>query len=502
MPSIDYMAQPVCVGIPAFEIATEDSSYNVTFSFTARGGQQVLSNTLRIYHNNGSTTPILTSTVTSYSYNQTVTTQMLYNNGLLNNQEYLFTFQTHGRGVVGYDANNNPIIGDIDSAESLPMLFKTFVTPTLQFTNMPLPIEDVSIIQMGGYTFDCKYTQINGEPLSYLYFYMYDYNHVLIDTSKMYTSNDAINTSPTPQTGMVFEYTYQGFSDDTDYYIKVVATTVNNTVVSIEEHLHVDYAYDEGYFQIKATNFANGGYVEIVNNVSEIDGNVTDKYDNSVEPQYIGGNYLLLEDDILHFDIGYQINSSAFAKQKWWFPVLLGQTTRFYNEQGQYLTVTYKRGRGTIDNVVQYCDYIEVEQNDGHNIRRKTSNLIPAVNQNTQLRTYVKVDGNDMTVSIQTADINVNAVWNGDSSIVLDGVPTNLIWMGESGSSSTTSTSAIDIDTGISNVEWDRITNMFWDGELENDSHNPPVHEYNDQVSLNTTTYYKTTLQNAVNILQ
>lgn len=503
MPNIDYMAQPVGVAIPAFEIATESASKNITFSFTVRGGQQVLSNTLRIYANNGSSTPLLTSTVESYIYGQTITTQVLYNNNLRNNGTYLFTFQTHGWGIVGYNGNT-PVYGNIDSEESAPILFKTFVTPVLQFTNMPVPpsTTNISTIQMANYTFDCQYTQSSGELLSNLYFYMYDYNHTLINTSKTYTAQDAVDPSSTPQTGMVFEYTYQGFVDDTDYYIKAVATTINNTVVSVEQHLHIDYLYDKGYFQIKATNFANGGYVEVVNNVSEIDGNTTDKYGNSVSPQYIGGNYLLLDNSMLHFDSGYQINSNAFAKQKWWFPVLLGETTRFYNEEGQYLSVTFKRGRGEIDGVQQYCDYIVVEQSDGETIKRKSSNIIPAVNQNTQLTTYVKVDGDIITAEISTANIHSSAVWNGDSSIVLDGVPTDIVWMGESGSSSSTSVSTIDIDTGISNVEWDRLTNMFWADELYT-ANNPqrtelPVEVYNDTTHLDDTTYYKTTLQNAV----
>ena len=88
MPTIDYMAQPVGVAIPAFEIATDAASKNITFSFTVRGGQQVLSNTLRIYANNGSSTPLLTSTVTSYTYSQTVTTQVLYNNNSIINLIY------------------------------------------------------------------------------------------------------------------------------------------------------------------------------------------------------------------------------------------------------------------------------------------------------------------------------------------------------------------------------------------------------------------------------
>ena len=493
MPTIDYMAQPVGMSIPAFDITTGILSKNILFSFSVRSGQQVLSNTLRIYANDGSSTPLFTNEVISYVYSQSVSTQILYNSGLRNNNEYLFTFQTHGRGIVGYDIDDNPIYGDIDSVESNPILFKTYETPVLQFTNMPLSVENISTIQMANYTFDCQYTQIEGELLSSLYFYMYDYSHALIDTSKLYTSDDAINPNPNPQSGMLFEYTYQGFADDTNYYIKAVATTVNNTVVEIESQIHIDYTYDSGYFNVKATNFANGGYVEVVNNVSEIDGYVTDIQGNIVEPKYLGNSYIVLNDDILYFNDGYQILSNSFAKQKWWFPMLFGETVRFYNSTGQYLTVEYKRG---LKNGICY-DYIEVVQHDNLIIKRKTSNLIPCINQNIQLKTYVCINNNIITAQIARADINSNAVWNGDSTIILDGFPTNLSWMGEEDSNIH---SYIDIDNMTSNVEWGRVTDMFWgvEGDINREPLAPEIIEYNDEIVISPSTYLHTLLTNSI----
>ena len=493
MPTIDYMAQPIGVSIPAFDVITGDYAKNILFSFNVRSGQQVLSNTLRIYENDGSTTPIFTNTVTSYVYNQSVSTQVLYNAGLRNGGEYLFTFQTHGRGIVGYN-DDTPIYGDIDSIESAPILFHTFETPVLQFTNLPLPVDNISTIQMANYTFDCQYTQSEGELLSSLYFYMYDYNHTLIDTSKLYTSSDAIDPNADPQSGMLFEYTYQGFADDTDYFIKAIATTVNNTVIEIESRLHVNYVYDSGYFSIKATNFANGGYVEVVNNISEIDGETTDIEGEPTDPQFLGGNYIVLQDDTLHFNSGYQILSNSFAKQKWWFPVLFGETTKFYNTTGQYLTVEFKRG---IKNNVVY-DYIEVTQHDNLLTKKKTSNLIPCINQNIQISTYVNVNDNIIDAQIALANISSYAIWNGDSNITLDGVATDLVWLGEGGGEIIHS--FIDIDNSTSNVEWGRITDMFWgyEGEVNREPLAPEIIEYNDNISIPSATYFRTILKNAI----
>ena len=479
MPTVEYMAQPVGVAIPAFEVATGTSAKLITFSFTVRGGRQVLSNTIRIYENDGSTIPLFTRTVTSYVYEQSISTQDLYDNGLRNNNTYLVTFQTHGK-----DSENQ----NISSAESAPILFKTYQTPTLQFTNL---ITDT--IQMANYTFDCKYQQLGGELLSSLYFYMYDNTHTLIATSRLYTSNDAIEVDPSPITGMTFQYEYQGFVDDSDYYIKAVATTINNTVVETEKHFFVDYVYENGYFTIKATNFANGGYVEVINNVSEIDGIMMDKNNNPVEPQYLGGNYIILDNDILYFDDGYQIASNEFVKQKWWFPVMLGETTKFYNENGQYVTVELKRGVIQDNGVSVTKDYIEVTQYDGINIKKKTSNLMSPLNQTVQVRTYVKINGDTITAEIALADVTSSAVWNGDSTISLDGMPTDMVWMGESGQSAIED-SYIDIDTQMSNIEWGRLTNMFWNDEPQA----PTLIEYNDTTPMVSTLYTNTRLQNAI----
>lgn len=496
MPTTDYMAQPVSAEISAFDVSTGVASKDIVFSFSVRGGQQVLGNTLRIYLNNGSTTPIFTSTVTSYVYSQTISTQILYDNGLRNNREYLYTFQTHGRGITGYDAYDEPIYGDIDSAESNPILFKTFQTPVLQFTNMPLPVDNISVIQMANYTFDCQYTQNEGELLSSLYFQMYDYNHALIETSKLYTINDAINPNPSPQTGMLFEYTYQGFMDDTDYYIKAIAATVNNTLVDIETKIHIDYTYDDSYFNIKATNYANGGYVEIVNNVSEIDGEVYDSNNQLISPTYYSDDYIILTNDTLYFKDGYQIPSNGFAKQKWWLPVLLGETTKFYNDTGQYLTLELKRG---IKNGICY-DYIEVTQHDNMTVRRKTSNLMRALNQTVSLTTYLCVNGSNIDISLLRADNTTYAIWNSSSNIVLDGIYTNLIWDGESGSEVDIPQSYIDIDTGLSNIEWDRLTNMFWgiEGEANREPLAPNLIEYNDDAIISQSSYLHTSLKNAM----
>lgn len=496
MPTIDYMAQPVGVAIPAFDVATGVNSKDILFSFTVRGGQQVLSNTLRIYLNDGSTTPIFTSTVTSYIYSQTISTQTLYDNGLRNNNEYFYTFQTHGRGIVGYDVYDEPIYGNIDSAESNPTLFRTYQTPILQFTNLPLPVEDVSTIQMANYTFNCQYTQSEGELLSSLYFYMYDYNHTLINTSKLYTADDAINPNPSPQSGMMFEYTYQGFVDDTDYYIKAVVTTVNNTVSEIESKIHIDYTYDSGYFNIKATNFANGGYVEVVNNITEIDGEVYNSNDELVDPTYYVDDYIVLTNDTLYFNNGYQIPINGFAKQKWWLPVLLGETTKFSNDTGQYLTLELKRG---VYNGTCY-DYIEVTQHDNMTVRKKTSNLLPALNQLVQLTTYLRINNNTIDIELLRADNTSYVLWNGDSNIVLDGFPTNLIWSGESGDITNVPQSYIDIDMGISNIDWDRLTNMFWgiEGEANREPLAPDLIQYDDDAIVSQSSYTHTSLKNAI----
>ena len=296
-------------------------------------------------------------------------------------------------------------------------------------------------------------------------------------------------------------HTFSSFIDDLKYYLKVTAVTSKGTIINrfnigqaiySELEFLINYNYEGSYFTIKAENYANGGFVQVVNNLTEVDGKMT----NGSTPQFLSDNYIILEDDnILRFNEGYQIKSDNFAKEKWWFPRMLGDTTRFYDESGNYIQLSLQRGRQSSDNEVK--DYIFMEQYSAttNQYRRKTSNLIDPINNVTQVYSYLCINVNTVTLTFGVASLTASAVWNGDSTIITDGMPSSMIWEGESGSSvGGRISNVLDFDDGISNVEFNAITDIFWADEDEA----PILTEYNDTNIIPDTYYTITDLENAI----
>lgn len=459
---------PQGVSIPAF-----DASNSQLFSFTVQGGDQVVANRLVIKDNSNQLT-VYNEKIVAYSYAHTLPA-----NKLSNSKTYTFQFFTYN-------------VNDDESSGSSPILFKTYASPTLTFTNLPTPSETTHIIESASWNAICQYSQVGGEAINFLNVYLYDTNYQQLDFAQ-YTISDAESTTSTTAT---FSHTFANLIDDETYYIRAVAETINNTVVNTGYiPIQVNYEYEGNYYHIQATNYANGGYVKILNNITEVDGNIYDINGQLSNPIFLSDSYLLLEHgDELNYLEGYQISNTSFVKQKWWFPVLLGETTRIYQDESHrdtYISVELKRCKnsGTV------YDYILVQgYQNGVKYMQKVSNLIEAVNQTVQLISYVKIDGADVTATLQLADIEYGAVWNGESNIVLDGNYTSIDWLGE-GQSGDFEDSYINIDNMQSNVEWGRLTNMYWVDEEEASV----LSDVDIVGSPSTTTeLYKTILKNAV----
>ena len=269
-------------GIP---IAAFDATQEQVFKFVVSGGDQVVGNILTIMDNTNNTQEYQHQ-IASYNYEQTLPANTLVNGGY-----YTFSFQTiNANGAV--------------SSPSTPITFRTYSQPILELTNMPL----THIIQSASYDFVCQYTQAQNESLQSITFYIYDATQKEL-AHKIYYNTYTGNP-------LTFNYEYKGFIDDESYYIKVDGYTVNNTEMTTGMiGFNINYAYDET-FDIQAKNYANVGYVQIINNISEIDGEVTNTKGEIVRPTYLGGNYIVLENDKLHFDEGYQIPNKGFVKHK------------------------------------------------------------------------------------------------------------------------------------------------------------------------------------------
>lgn len=450
------LVTPIGVAIPAF-----DATYSQVFSFTVQGGDQVVGNILTIIDNDTSEI-VYTNEVESYVYNQTLPADTL-----VNNKYYAFYFQTKN------------INGDL-STKSSNVTFRTFTQPTLTFTNIP----STGIIEAGSYTFTLEYNQIEGELLNSVYFYLYDGTQTELQVSNMYTS--------AAQPPLVFEHQFNGFIDDERYYVRAIATTLYGTTVDTGMNMiDINYSYEGAYFAVTATNNVTSGYVQIFNNVTEIDGEVHNGIE-VVDPTYSDGNAIDLEDnDVLVWSDGFSFVNNKFTKQKWWTPVLFGQQTKISNlsnidpsgDGRSYITIEFKRGtrNGTPQDYMVAKGYV-----DGNQYFTKVSNLITPLNNLSQVTSFLKVNDADINFQFTTVIGGDTLIWNGDSDIEY-GVINQIIWDDEDASDYN---NTIEFD-GYSNVEFNKITNLYWEDEEEavpiqetDDLHAPPTIKYLSNVKL------------------
>lgn len=389
---------PIPVPLSAF-----DATQAQVFAFTVIGGDQVVGNKLTII-DNVSGDVVYTHEVTSYVYNQTVPANTLTNGGY-----YGFYFQTIN------------INGDY-STQSNTSTFKCFTTPILSFIN----ISALSVVESASYNFLCQYTQAEDEPIDYFYYYLYNRDGQEVNRSTIITNDMAIPEYVTP----TFQYTFYGLIDDETYYIRALGVTVNGTTVdSGMVSFSVDYSYDGTYMMVTAENNADSGYVLLSNNVSEIDGQVYDVNGNPIDPPITNEKIYLMDGDELVWDEGFQFKNNQFTKIKWWSPVQIGETLVMSNEEGNtFITIELKRGVPSGETDAK--DYILVSAYEGELLyMRKKSELKEPLNNLSQVETLVSVDGSNVTIIFNT---------------------------------SATVHNYMEIDTGATNVEYGRLTDIFY----------------------------------------
>lgn len=425
------LVTPVGVDVPAF-----DASANQEFKFTVQGGDQVVGNTLTIL--DAYTSEIVYEhTVVSYTYRQVVPAGTLDNN-----RYYAFYFRTIN------------VHGDLSNKSDI-LTFRTFTSPTLTFTNIPL----AGIIDSGAYSFTCEYNQIEGELLNTLHFYLYNAVREELDVSDTYTS---VSSPP-----IEFTHQFKGLVDDEKYYVRAVATTVYNTVVDTGYiEVAINYTYEGIYTPITATNVPNSGYVQLSDNITEIDGYVYDRNENLIPPTYVDGNALLLDNgEHLIWADGFSFPNSKFAKQRWWSPVWWGRQNKMSNlstlqghetDGRSYFTVEYKRGIPQGADGAR--DYVVVKGYvDGVKYLEKVSNFITPINNLSYVTSFLKVNGDEVTLEFVRIIGGNEIIWNGLSDVQF-GIRTEIAWLDEPMSMST---NVIEWNTS-SNVEYSRITDMFW----------------------------------------
>jgi hypothetical protein len=438
------LATPILQSISAF-----DSTISQVVRFQVTSGDQVVKNRLTI-RNNETNVIVYQETVEAFEFSHTIPANTLTNGTYYNC--YVNTF----------NANN------VMSADSNIIQFYCLSAPTLEFTN----IHDGQILDDASYNFVFRYDQAQGELLNELYLYLYDDHNNLLQTS------DLITSQFTPP--LTLNYTFTGLEDSKIYHIKAKATTLNGSIVETDIiAFNVEYDYEGGFFKIELFNNCQGGYVEVHGHlivISGVDESVT--YRNSEATLQNGAS--------IEWNEGFEINSDQFIKEKWWSPVLRGQTNVMSSADGRSrIEIEYKRGFP--QGATEPKDFIEVRgYYDDVQYFLKRSNYLPIQNNNSRLVSWVKINGDvlDIRLAVLPTD-GSNLEWNEDSDVYWDYL-SRLQWNSSALSPSSGTASNI-IWNGASNVVYNRITDLYFNDDQSTEPQIPNDDFYNSVESFKIT---------------
>jgi len=341
----------------------------------------------------------------SIVYQKTIETykfeQEVPTNTLTNGTYYNFYFNT-------YDINGNI------SENSNVVQFYCYTNPSLT-----LNIENNQVINNSQYIFQATYNQSQGELLNGITFNLYDSNGGLLIKSKSYYSNE---TPP-----LTISHTFDGFNENSSYKISVDGETINGTkITSGLINFTTSFFYPEVYSLIELTNNCNYGYNRIKNNIIILDGITSPSI-----PIYINDTKLDISNigDYVKWVDGFLIQPN-FLMRLWMTPSLLGQFFNLSSSDSNIIIGDFVRNKPYGENSVK--DYFTISGYENGLSKVFTySNFVDPINNTSDLFLWIKKIDNDYECIIEVLSQDDNVIgWD-----------------------------------STSNVEYNKITNLFWDNE-------------------------------------
>lgn len=302
------LTRPTLISVAAF-----DATQSQTFTFNVTGtSSQVVANTLTI-RNNDTNDIVYQEKQETYRYEHIVNA-----NELVNGTYYNATISV-------FDSLGN------QSAESVPIQFWCYSEPIIEFTNIP----STNIIGNSSFNFEFTYSQSEHEPLNSFSMTLYNSSQVQISSSGLqYTGSNV-----TPYNG---SYTFTGFENNTTYYIQLVGTTIEGTIISTSlQQFTVQYIKPDLFTLVQLGNNCDEGYITITSNIVLIEG--TSSPD---PPVFISQEEIDLTGDgnYVQWDNGFNINGNMLSRI--WFrnPNPYSTIAQFSNTSGQQFTLNYMLG--------------------------------------------------------------------------------------------------------------------------------------------------------------
>ena len=218
-----------------------------------------------------------------------------------------------------------------ESAESIPIQFRCYSAPSIEFTNFPI----TAIIDNASFNFEFTYKQAENERLNSYVVNLYDSTRTLISTSGTIYVEDG---TP-PYDG---SYLFSGFENTTEYFVEIVGLTINGTTVTTGlTQFIVRYINPSIYSQIELENHCKEGYITVTSNMVLIEG-----VSNPDPPTYINNKEVDLRANgsWVEWNQGYNINGDFTAKV--WFRGANPNSTliKFSNANSQTITINYREG--------------------------------------------------------------------------------------------------------------------------------------------------------------
>lgn len=402
------LVNPIALSVNAF-----DATNNQTFYFTSNGGDQVVKNRITIRRQSDNVV-VYQNTVTSFLFEQTVPSGTL-----VNGTYYNYYFNTYN-------------VADDISANSNVVAFYCYSTPTITFTNFP----STNIINSATYSFNITYNQTEGELLSYLVYYLYDFNGIeLSNSGELYS----VSTPP-----INFSHEFTGFEISNQYKIQVKAISQNGTITNSElKTFSIGYYAPTLYNAIKLKNVCQQGFIQVTSNLVGIEGEMGVEppqffvhIPDGNEANYIkwgewftvpetkiisvwAERYMLDlrdEDNYLLFSQGFDIPTD-FQFQSWQYPSKDGILFELYKNLlgSTRMIVELKAGIPTGETTVK--NWFELYTDDGDLFQY--SNYVDEMNSATNFIVWFKKVGDVYTLllDVVTSGTGTAIVWDNDASV-------------------------------------------------------------------------------------
>lgn len=302
------LTRPTLLTMAAFDATTEQ-----IFNFNVTGNSaQIVANQLTIRNND-------TNTVVYQEKQETFKYEHIVNANELTNGTY------YNAIISIFDANGN------ESPASVPIQFWCYTEPVVQFTNIPAS----EILTNASFNFQFTYTQAENEPLNSYVMNLYNSSQVQISTSGVQYAD---NGTP-PYNG---DYTFAGFENNTVYYIQLIGTTTEGTIIStILQQFTVQYIKPDLFTLVQLSNNCDEGYISITSNIILIEGS-----SNPDPPTYINNQEIDLTEinSYVEWNQGFSITGNMLARL--WFRNPNPYTTiaQFSNTNGQIIKLNYMLG--------------------------------------------------------------------------------------------------------------------------------------------------------------